>query len=63
MPRPNPCVVLLALFFCDSEKMTFLEVFDMYLFVFDIFSPYLVITLSIHQAIIAVTVTDSGNHN
>ena len=43
--------------------MTFLEIVDMYFFVFDIFSPYLVITLLIRQAIIAVTVTDSGNRN
>ena len=46
-----------------SEKITFLEIFDMYLFAFDIFNQYLVITLLIHQAIIAVTVTDSGNRN
>ena len=28
-PHRNPCVVLLALFF-DFEKMTFLEISDMY---------------------------------
>ena len=47
--------------FVDSEKMAFLEMFDMYLIVFVIFSQYVVITLLIHQAIIAVTVTDSGD--
>jgi hypothetical protein len=51
------------LFFVDSEKMTFLENFDMYVIVFVIFSQYVVIASLIHQAIIAVTVTDSGNRN
>ena len=63
MPHPNPCVVLLVFLFVDSEKMTFLETSDMYLIVFVIFSQYVVITLLIRQAIIAVTVTDSGNRN
>ena len=44
-------------------KMKFLEIVDMYLIVFVIFSQYLVIALLIHQAIIAVTVTESGNRN
>ena len=78
-PHPNPCVVLLALFF-DSDKMTFLDIFlvlffydsdemmflgifDMYLIVFVIFSQYLFITLLIHKANMAVTVTDSGDRN
>ena len=43
--------------------MMFLEMSDMYLIVFVIFSQYFVITLLIRQAIIAVTVTDSGNRN
>ena len=44
---PQPlCGVVVVVFF-DSEKMTFLEIYDMYLLVFDIFSQYLVITLLI----------------
>ena len=35
----------------------------MYLIVFVILGQYMVITLLIHQAIIAVTVTDSGDRN
>jgi hypothetical protein len=43
--------------------MTIQEMFDMYLIVFVIFSQYLVIALLIHQAIIAIMVTDSGDRN
>ena len=39
---PKSCEVL-GIGFFDFEKMTFLEIFDMYLFVFVIFSQYLVI--------------------
>jgi hypothetical protein len=76
---PNPCVVILVLFFwfwdndvpgkylgvgfLDSVKLTFPDTFDMFLLAFDIFSQYLVMALLTHQAIIAVTVTDSGNCN
>ena len=43
--------------FADSVKWTLLVFFDMHLIVFDIFDQYLVITLLLYQAIIAVTVT------
>jgi hypothetical protein len=62
---PNPCAMLWSVpagFFCH-EKIMFLEISDMYLFVFDIFNQYLVITLLIQPGKIAVTVTDSGNQN
>ena len=64
-PTPPPCALMWSVpaGFFFSEKMTSLEIFDMYLIVFVIFSQYLVITLLIRQAIIAVTVTDSGNRN
>jgi hypothetical protein len=48
MPPPPQPLLLLAFpqgFF--FEKMTFLEIFDMYVFVFDIFNQYWVITLLI----------------
>ena len=60
---PPPPRDVFGVFCFDSDKMTFLDIFDMYLIVFAIFSQYLVITLLIHQAIIAVTVTDSDNRN
>ena len=41
LPQFPPRVVLRCFF--DSEKMAFLEIFDMYLVVFVIFSQYLVI--------------------
>jgi hypothetical protein len=53
-------LVLLFLYF---EEMTILKCSDMYLIVFVIISQCLVITLLIHRAIIAVTVTDSGDRN
>ena len=61
MPPPQPLCDVVERARRGFEKMTFLEISDMYLV--DIFSQYLVITLLIHQAIIAVTVTDSGNRN
>ena len=54
---------VLGVGFVDSEKMVILEVVDMYLIVFVIFSQSVVIILLIHDAIIAVTVTDSGDRN
>ena len=62
-PPPQPLWGVVGVVFFYSEKMTFLEISDMYLIVFVIFSQYLVITLLIRQAIIAVAVTDSGDHN
>jgi hypothetical protein len=62
-PHPNPYVVLLVFVFLIMNKMMFLEFVDMYLMIFVIFSQYLVIALLIHQAIIAVTITDSGDRN
>ena len=44
-PIPPPCVVLRSFF--DSEKMTFLDFFDMYLIIFDIISQYFVIFVTI----------------
>jgi hypothetical protein len=49
-PHPNPCAMLWSVpagDFLSSEKVTFLETSDMHLFVFDIFSKYVVIILLI----------------
>ena len=47
MPPPphQPLCGGVGVVFFDSEKMMFLEYFDMYLIVFVIFSQYFVITL------------------
>ena len=62
-PPPQPLCSVVGVVFFDSEKIMFLDFFDMYLIVFVILSQYLVITLLIRHAIIAVTVTDSGNRD
>ena len=49
--------------FVDSVELTFLDFVNVHLVVFDNYNQYLIITLLIYQAIITVTVTDSGNCN
>ena len=45
------------------DKRIFLGIADMYLIMFAVCSEYLVITLVTYQAIVAVTATDSSDHN